>query len=210
MANDERRSASESRARQDRRHGGADSRSDEEKRLQGERRSNSDRRSGLRRRLNTAIAAKSHRVKNLDNCTTTISSRVFKDVGCWPVVTFRVGATIRSLSQGGLNRSTQHLEQLAINNDGSLPNRSPKCFQRIPPQTAIPITGFALPPSYHHEISDLSANNRSLPSKGKCCADRLNPPDIFSAATPPQAARTIAASPPVALTIVRPSPKECR
>ena len=40
----------------------------------------------------------------------------------------------------------QHLEQLAINNDDSLPNRSPKCFQRIPQQPAIPITGFALPP----------------------------------------------------------------
>ena len=80
-----------------------------------------------------------------------------------------------AIKAGGLNRSTQHLEQLAINNDDSLPNRSPKCFQRIPPQPAIPITGFALPPSYHHEISDLSANNRSLPSKGKCCVDRLNP-----------------------------------
>ena len=75
---------------------------------------------------------------------------------------------------GGLNRSTQHLEQLAINNDDGLPNRSPKCFQRVPPQPAIPITGFALPPSYHHELSDLSANNRSLPSKGKCCVDRLS------------------------------------
>ena len=82
----------------------------------------------------------------------------------------------RQLYPGGLNRSTQHLEQLAINNDDGLPNRSPKCFQRVPPQPAIPITGFALPPSYHHEISDLSANNRSLPSKGKCCVDRLNPP----------------------------------
>jgi len=58
MAHDERRSAFESRARQDRRHAGADSRSDEEKRLQGERRSNSDRRSGLSRRSNTAIAPK--------------------------------------------------------------------------------------------------------------------------------------------------------
>ena len=69
--------------------------------------------------------------------------------------------------------------QLAINNDDGLPNRSPKCFQRISPQPAIPITGFALPPSYHQEISDLSANNRSLHSKGKCCVDRLNPPFDF-------------------------------
>ena len=93
-------------------------------------------------------------------------------------VIFDVSSARRSLAQlpGGLNRSTQHLEQLAINNDDGLPNRSPKCFQRVPPQPAIPITGFALPPSYHHEISDLSANNRSLPSKGKCCVDRLNPP----------------------------------
>jgi hypothetical protein len=82
----------------------------------------------------------------------------------------------RLLRLGGFNRSTQHLEQLAINNDDGLPNRSPKCFQRISPQPAIPITGFALPPSHHHEISDLSANNRSLPSKGKCCVDRLRPP----------------------------------
>jgi hypothetical protein len=81
-----------------------------------------------------------------------------------------------AIGGGGLNRSTQHLEQLAINNDDGLPNRSPKCFQRVPPQPAIPITGFALPTSYHHEISDFSANNRSLPSKGKCCVDRLNPP----------------------------------
>jgi hypothetical protein len=80
------------------------------------------------------------------------------------------------LSGGGFNRSTQHLEQLAINNDDGLPNRSPKCCQRVPPQPAIPIAGFALPPSYHHEISDLSANNRSLPSKGNCCVDRLRPP----------------------------------
>ena len=71
----------------------------------------------------------------------------------------------RPVRAGGFNRSTQHLEQLAINNDDGLPNRSPKCFQRVPPQPAIPITGFALPPSYHHEISHLSANNRSLPSK---------------------------------------------
>ena len=85
-------------------------------------------------------------------------------------------SAIWTLWGGGFNRSTQHLEQLAINNDDGLPNRSPKCFQRIPPQPAIAITGFALPPSYHHEISDLSANNRSLPSKGKCCVDRLNPP----------------------------------
>ncbi len=83
------------------------------------------------------------------------------DVCCSPVV-----------STGQRN----HLEQLAINNDDSLPNRSPKCFQRIPPQPAIPITGFAVPPSYRHKISDLSANNRSLPSKAKCCVDRLNPP----------------------------------
>jgi hypothetical protein len=92
--------------------------------------------------------------------------------------TFTVSAECR-LTLGGLNRSTQHLEQLAINNDDGLPNRSPKCFQRVPPQPAIPITGFALPPSYHQEISDLSANNRSLHSKGKCCVDRLNPPFDF-------------------------------
>ena len=115
----------------------------------------------------------------LDNCRKLCSPRLGISMSArGPTLTCH-GAVPSLLLGGGLNRSAQHLEQLAINNDDGLPNRSPKCFQRVPPQPAIPITGFALPPSYHQEISDLSANNRSLHSKGKCCVDRLNPPFDF-------------------------------
>src|ERR1039457_6777080 len=40
--------------------------------------------------------------------------------------------------------------------------------------TSYPTTQFSLPPSYHHEISDLSAYNRSFPPKIKGCVDRLS------------------------------------
>src|SRR5450830_883922 len=43
-----------------------------------------------------------------------------------------------------------------------------------PSATSYPTTQFSLPPSFHHEISDLSAYNRSFPSKIKCCVDRLS------------------------------------
>src|SRR5450759_3083244 len=43
-----------------------------------------------------------------------------------------------------------------------------------PSVTSYPTTQFSLPPSYHHEISDLSAYNRSFPAKIKCCVDRLS------------------------------------
>src|ERR1035437_9069718 len=43
-----------------------------------------------------------------------------------------------------------------------------------PSATSYPTTQFSLPPSYHHEISDLSAYNRSFPPKIKCCVDRLS------------------------------------
>jgi hypothetical protein len=43
-----------------------------------------------------------------------------------------------------------------------------------PSATIYPTTQFSLPPSFHHEISDLSAYNRSFPSKIKCCVDRLS------------------------------------
>src|ERR1019366_3374179 len=43
-----------------------------------------------------------------------------------------------------------------------------------PSATSYPTTQFSLPPSYHHKISDLSAYNRSFPSKIKCCVDRLS------------------------------------
>src|ERR1039458_7394692 len=43
-----------------------------------------------------------------------------------------------------------------------------------PSATSYPTTQFSLPPSYHHEISDLSAYNRSFPSKIKCWIDRLS------------------------------------
>src|ERR1019366_3559400 len=43
-----------------------------------------------------------------------------------------------------------------------------------PSVTSYPTTQFSLPPSYHHEISDLSAYNRSFPPKIKCCVDRLS------------------------------------
>src|SRR5208283_5871983 len=43
-----------------------------------------------------------------------------------------------------------------------------------PSATSYPTTQFSLSPSYHHEISDLSAFNRSFPSKIKCCVDRLS------------------------------------
>src|ERR1700733_5055190 len=64
------------------------------------------------------------------------------------ILSLMLGATLRqplwSLLGGvlfapcRLNRSTQRLEQLAINNDDCLSNCSPKCFQRVPPQPAIP------------------------------------------------------------------------
>ena len=63
--------------------------------------------------------------------------------------------------------------QLAINNDDGLPNGRPIAFSE-PSATSYPTTQFSLPPSYHHEISDLSAYNRSFPSKIKCCVDRLS------------------------------------
>ena len=62
---------------------------------------------------------------------------------------------------------------LAINNDDGLPNARPIAFSASP-ATSYPTTQFSLPPSYHHEISDLSAYNRSFPSKIKCCIDRLS------------------------------------
>src|ERR1017187_5902375 len=43
-----------------------------------------------------------------------------------------------------------------------------------PSAASYPTTQFSLPPSYHHEISDLSAYNRSFPPKIKCCVDRLS------------------------------------
>src|SRR5450759_4640160 len=43
-----------------------------------------------------------------------------------------------------------------------------------PSATTYPTTLFSLPPPYHYEISDLSAYNRSFPSKIKCCVDRLS------------------------------------
>src|ERR1022692_2177908 len=43
-----------------------------------------------------------------------------------------------------------------------------------PSATSYSTTQFSLPPSYHHEISDLSAYNRSFPPKIKCCVDRLS------------------------------------
>src|ERR1039457_2484988 len=43
-----------------------------------------------------------------------------------------------------------------------------------PSATSYPTTQFSLPPSCHHEISDLSAYNRSFPPKIKCCVDRLS------------------------------------
>src|ERR1019366_3380309 len=43
-----------------------------------------------------------------------------------------------------------------------------------PPASSYPTTPFSLPPSYHDEISDLPAYNRSFLSKIKCCVDRLS------------------------------------
>src|ERR1017187_4795321 len=43
-----------------------------------------------------------------------------------------------------------------------------------PSAASYPTTQFSLPPSYHHEISDLSAYNRSFPPKIKCCVDWLS------------------------------------
>jgi hypothetical protein len=71
-------------------------------------------------------------------------------------------------------RKIVDLQRLIASAD-STPNEASLELE-TPVATSYPIMQISLPPSYHHETSDLSTYDRSLPSKMKCCVDRLRSP----------------------------------